>query len=1419
MQQASLLHYLDPEPLRRLSDGSLATATPIQPTPVEEALNAIFPPLVFEDERGIWQQRVDPTRASRLDAIKTQELLEQLIVARKAREDGICPVREQIYDSAFDELIRQESIDSPERGMLLIRIRDELRMRLAAFKTLQEGSLTYGLRKSVVCEQALSQGAQEITQLQTDCQLLSKQISELNGRLTASEKREAAFRAAEESKRKEEIAFLKNTVRQMKTQLELYFASQKREGSAPGAASGERAPWRQHHTKVGPRHPIRARLQAILRSLPPWMVPEVRRLAQPLEREWQMKGTGSNLLKFFRGVIFWLFTHYVFFYGNDFIAGLLLIYFWRLFERLYSSSRFFLYLLSSWMVYTLLGLLSLSLLPQLTLSPGPYGLVFGLLFQYFLDVPAGSHLHQLPFINDKILIYVLGAQLMVSQQGTCHAGILGLLTGLILRVAGVNRVNFSPRARIAGSRFFRFLDPTPSIPITRGAPTAYPPEMFVVRAPGLPAPRPARAPSAVDASFGDDAQIQTQLRTPPPAPPVALNPDDVEHLEQLGFPQEIAERALRDGCQQIVGRAWNVVASLIAHDWAHDQSDPDCTSPGSTTRFLCFHFCSSKAQFLLTADVCVPRADFQIFEPPIGGGSCGVVKRGKWLGTLIAVKRLHPELFMNTPSAVSTTLLDRPLNQFKKTIQTYRTLRHPKLVQFLGVCFERENICILSELMTSNLFEVLESRPLQYREVVDMALDVARACRYLHEKGLVHRDLCSSNVLVKMPIVKVSDMGLSQAFDTPHSLRVGHPTYAAPELFARDHPSYDEKVDCYSFGVLLAEMCTRQPPNPSKRPRQLEAITSAALRELATACVQRDPARRPPMAEIIHRLETLQQSQEYLTEPPPQIAAQTGLPPNRPSPGVLARHSLLEDLRNGNTALKEQLLKLNAEFEDSRRSMAEMDEALRKALVDVDGLRRRVGHNERTIPATRAKAASLQDLLTKRSAEADAAMQRVTQQELLMTERSLRVTQLEGELDSARQQLEMAEEQLKVLQAQSAKRDAQLADYRKQVVDLQSKISEQRMQITLTIPRFLAIGRLAFGMGGPQVLQQLRQHAATAATVARASPEGYGAPTPSFAAAPATAPQAPALGSSSLPSAPAQPVLAQPAASAAAAAAGATIQQPADPLAPLATKGVPGPGADKQVATPPPLSITTHPTQTPGQLRVLLAGAYSDITQLEELHMKLLKAFPELHPSLNCPIDTVDLTQGTPTPDELAAFDSVLLFSFAPFRDPVGLGDALAAYVESGRGGVVVCPFATNATYRALEGRFVERGYLPIQQGPLAFWPQEPLLWKRANPRPAGASSARRSEGPESHPIFNRVNQLDGGDAAYHTAADVAPGATCLARWSDGTPLVALQQIRGRPCSVVLNLFPVSSEANPCFWDSRTDGAALMANALRFVAE
>merc|ERR1712023_117665 len=142
--------------------------------------------------------------------IQLQEALDQRLMERQARETGICPVREELYSQCFDELIRQVTINCPERGLLLLRVRDEIRMSIAAYQTLYQSSVTFGTRKQLQSEQGKAETENTIAEFEEQKRTLEARVVELKNKCEAIERREAERRAIDERKRKEELDFLKH---------------------------------------------------------------------------------------------------------------------------------------------------------------------------------------------------------------------------------------------------------------------------------------------------------------------------------------------------------------------------------------------------------------------------------------------------------------------------------------------------------------------------------------------------------------------------------------------------------------------------------------------------------------------------------------------------------------------------------------------------------------------------------------------------------------------------------------------------------------------------------------------------------------------------------------------------------------------------------------------------------------------------------------------------------------------------------------------------------------------------------------------------------------------------------------------------------------------------------------------------------
>merc|ERR1711865_314363 len=176
-----------------------------QLTQTEDILNSILPPREWTEDGQLWVQFVSSTPATRLDVINLQEDLDKKLQQRQARETGICPVREELYAQCFDELIRQVTINCAERGLLLLRVRDEIRMTIAAYQTLYESSIAFGMRKALMAEQRKAEMEAKIKHLESDKKDLERQVQELMNRCDAIEKREQERRAADEKKHAEEV--------------------------------------------------------------------------------------------------------------------------------------------------------------------------------------------------------------------------------------------------------------------------------------------------------------------------------------------------------------------------------------------------------------------------------------------------------------------------------------------------------------------------------------------------------------------------------------------------------------------------------------------------------------------------------------------------------------------------------------------------------------------------------------------------------------------------------------------------------------------------------------------------------------------------------------------------------------------------------------------------------------------------------------------------------------------------------------------------------------------------------------------------------------------------------------------------------------------------------------------------------------
>ena len=102
------------------------------PAGVENILDSILPPRQFHQDGCDLVQFVSKQPASRPQLRALRDCLEEKLLSRQARQEGICQVRRELYSQCLDEIIRQLTLICPERGLLLLRLRDEYRLTLHA---------------------------------------------------------------------------------------------------------------------------------------------------------------------------------------------------------------------------------------------------------------------------------------------------------------------------------------------------------------------------------------------------------------------------------------------------------------------------------------------------------------------------------------------------------------------------------------------------------------------------------------------------------------------------------------------------------------------------------------------------------------------------------------------------------------------------------------------------------------------------------------------------------------------------------------------------------------------------------------------------------------------------------------------------------------------------------------------------------------------------------------------------------------------------------------------------------------------------------------------------------------------------------------------------------------------------------------
>uniref|UniRef100_A0AAG5DWI2 Protein kinase domain-containing protein n=2 Tax=Anopheles atroparvus TaxID=41427 RepID=A0AAG5DWI2_ANOAO len=139
-------------------------------------------------------------------------------------------------------------------------------------------------------------------------------------------------------------------------------------------------------------------------------------------------------------------------------------------------------------------------------------------------------------------------------------------------------------------------------------------------------------------------------------------------------------------------------------------------------------------------------------------------------------------------------------------------LHHPNLVSLVEVVREETFVFLVMEFFPMDLFDQLHHLPtgkmLEPELVKSYLYQISDAVNYCHQKGIMHRDLKTCNLLVNLEgVIKVADFGLACSFTVPSHLSsaIGTLIYRAPEMLLGSK-RYSSSVDIWAIGCIFAEM-------------------------------------------------------------------------------------------------------------------------------------------------------------------------------------------------------------------------------------------------------------------------------------------------------------------------------------------------------------------------------------------------------------------------------------------------------------------------------------------------------------------------------------------------------------------------------------------------------------------------------------
>ncbi|PRP73093.1 putative leucine-rich repeat receptor-like protein kinase [Planoprotostelium fungivorum] len=185
----------------------------------------------------------------------------------------------------------------------------------------------------------------------------------------------------------------------------------------------------------------------------------------------------------------------------------------------------------------------------------------------------------------------------------------------------------------------------------------------------------------------------------------------------------------------------------------------------------------------------------------IGSGAFGIVYRGQWRDTQVAVKQIRAEF-----------VTQRQLKDFLHEVSILQGLKsHPNIVTFVGMTFPPQPLSLITEFCAGgSLYTYLRRNYCSLEDKLKFIGEIALGMLHLHKEKIIHRDLAVRNILLNKHLeAKVADFGLSREQENTDEAsqtqsKVGPLKWMSPEAIRSRE--YSTKSDVFSFGVVIWEI-------------------------------------------------------------------------------------------------------------------------------------------------------------------------------------------------------------------------------------------------------------------------------------------------------------------------------------------------------------------------------------------------------------------------------------------------------------------------------------------------------------------------------------------------------------------------------------------------------------------------------------